>query len=137
MRKLFRLYHQAQSQPDADQGELTKAGERVLRILGRAPPKTPAENIAKRFQKNGDSYLRFLTNSLVEPTNNRAEQAIRQVVIDRAATQGTRSPKGRAYRERLWTVLSTCAKKHVSAFSFILKALIAHSSNSHSPSLLN
>ncbi|MDR2391657.1 MAG: transposase [Planctomycetota bacterium] len=80
---------------------------------------------------------RFLSNPLVEPTNNRAEQAIRQVVIDRVATQGTRSPKGRACRERMWTVLSTCAKRHLSAFSFILNSLFAHSSHTHSPSLLN
>ncbi|MDR1534292.1 MAG: transposase, partial [Planctomycetota bacterium] len=135
-RKLFRLYHHAQSHPEADRGELTKAGERVCRILGRAPSKKTAENIAKRFRKHGDSYLRFLSHPLVEPTNNRAEQAIRQVVIDRAATQGTRSSKGRAYRERMWTVLSSCAKQHASAFTFILNSLFAHSSNTAPPSLL-
>jgi hypothetical protein len=133
IRKLFRLSHHARSHPDADQRELTKAGERACRILGRASPKTAAENIATRFRKHGDSYIRFLSNPLVDPTNNRAEQAIRQVVIDRAATQGTRSPKGRAYRERLWTVLSACAKKHGSAFSFILNSLFAHSSNTAPP----
>ncbi|MDR1534290.1 MAG: transposase [Planctomycetota bacterium] len=104
-------------------------------MLGRAPSKKAAKNIAKRFRKHGDSYLRFLSHPPVEPTNNRAEQAIRRVVIDRAAAQGTRGPKGGAYRERRWTVLSSGAKQHASAFTFILNSLFAHSSNTAPPSL--
>ena len=94
------------------------------------------ENIAKRFLENGDSYLRFIANPGIEPTNNRAEQAIRQVVIDRAASQGTRSPKGREYKERLWTVLATCAMRGASAYDFLRNALNALAYNLTPPSLL-
>jgi len=60
-------------------------------------------NLAKRFEKHGESYFRFITTPGVEPTNNLAEQVIRFVVIDRLITQGTRSEKGNRWCERIWT----------------------------------
>ncbi len=136
MRRLFRIHHRLCENPNQDRRELVKAGERLWRTIVRSPPERKAENIAKRFLDNGDSYLRFIANPRIEPTNNRAEQAIRQVVIDRASSQGTRSPKGRAYKERMWTSLSTCAMRGESAFNFLLAALSAHANKTPTPSLL-
>jgi hypothetical protein len=64
--------------------------------------------LADRFKKHGDSYFTFLTTPGVEPTNNRTEQAIRHVVIDRRITQGTRGHRGQRWCERAWTTLATC-----------------------------
>lgn len=135
-RRLFRIHHRLRENPDGDRRGLVKAGERLWRTIVRSPPDRKAENIAKRFLENGDSYLRFIANPGIEPTNNRAEQAIRQVVIDRAASQGTRSPKGREYKERLWTVLATCAMRGASAYDFLRNALNALAYNLTPPSLL-
>lgn len=137
MRRLFRIYHRCLEDPNGDRNLLVKAGERLRRAILFNPPSGKAENIAKRFLDNGDAYLRFITNPKVEPTNNRAEQAIRQVVIDRAASQGTRSQKGRAYKERLWTVLATCTMQGASAYQFIRNALHTYTYNSEPPSLIN
>lgn len=136
MRKLFRIYHRLREQQDGDRRELIRAGEKLWRTIVCAPPEPKAENIAKRFLDNGDSYLSFIANPQIEPTNNRAEQAIRQVVIDRAASQGTRSPNGRVYKARIWTVLSTCAIRGASAFKFLQNALKAYVNKSPAPSLL-
>jgi transposase len=136
MRRLFRVHHRLLDSPGDDRRELVEAGERLWRTIVRSPPEGKARNIAKRFLENGDAYLRFIANPEIEPTNNRAEQAIRQVVIDRAASQGTRSPGGRAYKERMWTVLATCAMRGASAFGFIRQALRAYAENAITPSLL-
>ena len=137
MGRLFRMHHRLRENPDAARRELVKAGERLWRTIVRSPPAGKAENIARRFLENGDAYLRFTTNPEIEPTNNRAEQAIRQVVIDRASSQGTRSPNGRAYKERIWTVLTTCAMRRASAFEFLRQALSAYAEKTTTPSLLS
>lgn len=136
MRRLFRIHHRLRENPDGDRRELAKAGEKLWRTIVRSPPDRKAENIARRFLENGDSYLRFIANPEIEPTNNRAEQAIRQVVIDRASSQGTRSANGRAYKERVWTVLTTCAMRGTSAFGFLRQALRAYAEKTTTPSLL-
>jgi hypothetical protein len=72
----------------------------------------------------------------MDPTNNVAEQAIRFVVINRLVTQGTRSPKGRQWCQRIWTVLATCARQGRCAFAFLLDAVQAHFAGTLPPSLL-
>ncbi len=64
------------------------------------------------------------------------EQAMWFVVIDRYITQGTRSEKGRAWCERIWTVLATCASQSRSAFDFIYQSIQAHFSDQPLPPLL-
>ena len=90
------------------------------------PRTKEAQNLAKRFRLHGDAYFRFITTPGIEPTNNLAEQAIRFVVIDRVITQGTRSREGRAWCERIWTVLATCSNQAYSAFEFIYNAVKAY-----------
>lgn len=102
-----------------------------------APELTAAQNIARRFQKNGDSYLRFIDHPELEPTNNPAEQAIRFVVLDRTVTQGTRSEAGRNWSARAWTVSATCSMRKYSLFKFPHQAINTFYSQTKAPSLLN
>ena len=100
------------------------------------PDSRQAQNLANRFRNHGEAYFRFITTPGIEPTNNLAEQAIRFVVIDRYITQGTRSENGRAWSERIWTVLATCASQGRNAFDFIYQSMQAHFSDQPFPSLL-
>lgn len=134
-KQLFRTHHRLRENPEHDRRELIKAGERLRRTLVSAPPQPKAQNIARRFRDNGNAYLRFINNPKIEPTNNRAEQAIRQVVIDRVASQGTRGAKGRAYKERMWTVISTCAMRGASSFDFLRHALRSNVASTPPPLL--
>ena len=131
MRRMFRLYRRTPENPEQGRRELVKAGERLRRSMLDAPPR--AANLARRFQVNGDAYLRFITHPEIEPTNNRAEQAIRTVVIDRAASQGTRSRVGRLYKERMWSAIATCAQRGVSVFPHILDALTLRTNPATAP----
>jgi len=104
--------------------------------LNDVPDSRPAQNLEIRFRNHGEAYFRFITTPGIEPTNNLAEQAIRFVVIDRYITQGTRSERGRAWCERIWTVLATCASQGRNAFEFICQSIQAHFTGQPLPSLL-
>jgi transposase len=136
LRRLFRLHHRSKNDPDIRE-KLKRCGERLRVEVINAPESKEAKNLAKRFSLNGDSYLRFITNPELEPTNNLAEQTIRFVVLDRAVTQGTRSESGRQLAQRLWTANATCSIRKYSLFKFLQQAIKAFYSNRQAPSLFN
>ena len=138
MRDMFSIFHKAEELTEKAFAEaMDESRKTFLNIaLSEVPESRPAQNLANRFRKHGDAYFRFITTPGVKPTNNLAEQAIRFVVIDRYITQGTRSEKGRAWCERIWTVLATCASQGKSAFDFIYQSIQAHFSDQPLPSLL-
>jgi len=94
------------------------------------------ENLTDRFYQHGEGYFRFITTPEIQPTNNSAEQAIRFVVMDRHMTQGTRSPRGRDFCERIWTVMATCALQERSAYHWMHEAIGAYFNGRPVPSLL-
>ena len=69
--------------------------------------------------------------------NNHNEQQIRQCVIDRMITQGTRSEAGQRYHERMWTALATCRKQQRNFFDFLKSSIEAKLNKQPTPSLLN
>ena len=105
----------------------------MAEVVCHVPNTSEADNLAKRFEKHGESYLRFITTPGIEPTNNLAEQAIRFVVIDRKVTQGTRSTKGQRWLERIWTVMATCAQTGRDVFAFLHESLTAYFAGSPPP----
>src|SRR5205814_9630527 len=123
--------------PENFQTELQQAGNKVrTEVQWLVPDTKEAQNLAQRFRKHGEHYLRFITTPGIEPTNNLAEQAIRFVVIDRKVTQGTRSSKGQRWLERIWTVLATCARTGRSVFTFLHESLSAYLAGTPTPKLL-
>ncbi len=138
LRELFHVFHRREQMSEpAFAARLADAREAVLAAaLIDAPPAREVQNMADRFRQHGDAYFQFITTPGVDPTNNRVEQAIRFVIIDRLITQGTRSPKGRTWSERIWTVLATCAQQGRSAFHFLCDAVEAHFTGRPAPTLV-
>jgi transposase len=138
VRELFALFHRSEKM-SADRFAL-EIEDAMNVVLGsaqyRVPKTTEAQNIARRFEDHGESYLRFLTTPGVEPTNNLAERAIRFVVIDRKVTQGSRSDVGQRWLERIWTVIATCAQQHRSAFAFLGETIRTHLNGQPAPTLV-
>jgi transposase len=136
---LFQLWHSLDAAPeDATlRAALIAQGARIANMATECAPDTKASQaIAKRFRKHGSEYLRFTKVSGVEPTNNAAEQAIRHVVIDRGITQGTRSPRGQVWCERIWTTIATCRQQKRDLLLFLEQSLLAQLTNTPPPSLL-
>jgi transposase len=110
--------------------------EVLWRATHQMPETAAAGKLAKRLQKHGESYFRFITTPGVEPTNNLAEQAIRFVVIDRLITQGTRSETGQRWCERIWTIGATCAQQGRSIFEFLSATVASWFREEPGPSLV-
>jgi transposase len=138
MRVLFAVIHERDQYTKAGfRNALQNAGDELwAEIVWRVPNTAEARNLAERFEKHGESYLRFITTPGIEPTNNLAEQAIRFVVIDRKVTQGTRSTTGQRWLERIWTVMATCAQTGRSVFTFLNESLSAFFTGQPTPNLL-
>ena len=138
LRGLFGVIHRREELSAAEfQRRLEAARAEVLRRGTQDVPATNhSRNLAKRFEKHGESYFRFITTPGVEPTNNLAEQAIRFVVIDRLITQGTRSEAGNRWCERIWTVIATCSQQGRSVFEYLEAAVTAWFHGEEAPSLL-
>lgn len=138
LRALFAVIHKRDRYSEAGFAiALQNAGDELwAEVVWRVPHTAEANNLAKRFEKHGESYLRFITTPGIEPTNNLAEQAIRFVVIDRKVTQGTRSVTGQRWLERIWTVIATCAQTGRSVFNFLCESLSAYFDDTSTPSLL-
>jgi transposase len=138
LRDLFHLIHRR----DEMNGErfakrLKDAGSELCRQASyRVPATREAQNLKRRFEKHGDSYIQFISTPGIDPTNNVAEQAIRFVVIDRHVTQGSRSEAGQRWLERIWTTIATCTQQGRSVFEFLCESVKAHFGGGESPSLL-
>ena len=138
VRALFAvIHHREEMDPAQFAGELEDAGEELwAEAVWRVPPTSEAQNLANRFRKHGESYIRFITTPGIEPTNNLAEQAIRFVVIDRHVTQGSRSEAGQRWLERIWTTIATCTQQGRPIFEFLHKSVISFFRGQSGPSLV-
>lgn len=61
------------------------------------------------------NLLRFLDDPAIEPTNNRAERALRPAVIARKVSQCSKTPRGAETFAAFTSVLRTLAKTHAGA----------------------
>jgi transposase len=78
----------------------------------------------------------FMTVLGVEPTNNAAERALRQSVIQRKISHGVQSTSGAICRSRLLTVTTTLRQQDRDVWQFLEQAWIAHHRGGVIPSLL-
>jgi transposase len=138
LRRLFGVIHRRdQLQPVRFAKALEDAGcDLWMTAIRRVPNTSEAQNLANRFLKHGESYIRFITTPGIEPTNNLAEQAIRFVVLDRHVTQGSRGETGQRWLERIWTTIATCTQQGRSVFDFLAESIVAHFTGAPPPTLV-
>ena len=146
--RMFKLIHEQVNHPVKDfQSKLEGQKKRIIALAIDTTGLSPIEwyvqkqypevwNMAERFRKHGAAYFTFITTPEIGPTNNAAEQALRFVVMDRRATQGTRSHKGRAFCERIWSVVGTCRINKRSIFAYLCEAVSAWANGLPAPSLV-
>ena len=146
--RMFHLIHEQVNIPREDfQSKLGWQKKRIIALAGNTACLSPIEwyvqdhypevfNMAERFRKHGEDYFTFITTPEIGPTNNPAEQALRFVVMDRRATQGTRSHKGRTFCERIWTVVGTCRMNKRSIFGYLCEAVSAWAGGNQIPALI-
>ena len=104
---LQRLSHFAKAPPD--QNEWTEFYRHLLFTLSLYENDTnDAGKLSRQILREIDSLWTFLDHEKVEPTNNRAERALRFGVLWRKRSLGTQSEKGNRWVERILSLKETC-----------------------------
>ena len=82
-----------------------------------------AGRFARRLLREMDSLWVFLAHHGVEPTNNRAERALRFGVLWRKRSLGTASDKGNHWVERILSLKETCRLQARATYAVLVDAI--------------
>jgi len=141
VRRLFHLHHQR------ERGELEQAHYRelmagvegrvdaLLRQAQQCPDKKVA-GMAKAMLRLRPALWNFVDVEGLEPTNNRAERALRPAVCMRKVSFGTHSARGSRFVERLLTVSTTLQQQGRDVLQFLTAAAQGRLDGTAPPSLL-
>ncbi|MDC0714210.1 IS66 family transposase [Stigmatella sp. ncwal1] len=139
--KLFEGWHQfkqgALSRPQlqAFMGPLEQSVRSLLREVSLGPDEKSARS-ARQILKLGPALWTFEDVPGVEPTNNFAEQCLRQAVLWRKSSGGTHSPGGSRFVERILTVVTSLRRQGRALLPWLTQALRALRRGQSLPSLL-
>lgn len=135
--RLFRLWYRFRGDPAARGGPLTRAQlvskvlplQRQFFALGERhldSPNRDVRNLAIALFAHHEKFFVFVHHDGVEPTNNRAERALRAAVQWRKIMFGNRSTDGELAVARLLTVTRTCQMQQLDVLVYLTAAIRAH-----------
>ena len=113
--------------------------KRVVELGYQRGERTPWAKTVRTCQQIlqvADALWTFLETCGIEPTNNAAERALRQSVIQRKISHGVQSRQGAICRSRLLTVTTSLRQQGRDVWQFLEQAWIAHHHGGVMPSLL-
>jgi transposase len=120
--ELARLCEMSHAPPTAGQWQAW-----LMRITGllrqHEDRRDEAGKLARAIQRQRRSLWTFLLVPGVEPTNNRAERALRFAVIWRKRSLGAQSDKGCRWFERILSLRETCRLRGKNLFHVLLDAV--------------
>lgn len=120
--ELNRLIAWAHAPPT--KGEASAWYARMVHLVARhRDRKDEAGTFARHIEKLMGELWLFLLEDGVEPTNNRAERALRFAVLWRKMMQGTSSDKGDRWVERILSVRESCRLQGRPTFDVLAEAI--------------
>jgi transposase len=120
--ELQRLCHMATAPPTG--GEWRAWYARLCRLIDQYHDRPDeAGRFVRRLLRELDSLWVFLVQHGVEPTNNRAERALRFGVLWRKRSHGTASEKGNRWVERILSLKETCRLRTRSTYTVLVDAV--------------
>lgn len=93
-----------------------KMEERMFKIAKRMEKHFYAKTLATKIKNGLDNWFTCVVHLEVEPTNNFAEQALRELIVQRKITGGLRSEKGAETLEVISTMIATWKKQGKNLF---------------------
>jgi transposase len=128
--ELQRLVHWAQAPPTA--GAVQTWYARMVHLLGHYRlHRDEAGTFARTLEREMAHLWTFVVEAGVEPTNNRAERALRFAVLWRRMMQGTYNEKGDRWVERILSVRETCRLRGVPTFPVLVDAVTCYFNGQH------
>jgi len=92
-------------------------------LLNEDADAAKARALAREILNDWDAITAFVTNPDLPPTNNDAETALRHAVIARRISFGTRTEEGSRAYAAILSVIETCRRRKIDAWSFITKTV--------------
>ena len=97
---------------------------RLCKLIEQYHDRTDAAGrFARRLLREMDSLWVFLAQHEVDPTNNRAERALRFGVLWRKRSLGTASDKGNRWVERILSLKETCRLHARATYAVLVDAV--------------
>jgi transposase len=122
MAELQRLVHWAHAPPTA--GEVQMWYARMVHLLARhRQRRDEAGTLARTLEREMHALWTFVVEQGVEPTNNRAERALRFAVLWRKISQGSYNAKGDRWVERILSLRETCRLRGIPTFPVLVDAV--------------
>jgi transposase len=103
---------------------------------GAARADAKARGTCRNLLKREAALWTFVWEAEVEPTNNRAERALRRAVLWRRRSFGTQSAAGSQFVERILTAVTTLRHQHRDVLDYLTAACTAAICQTPPPSLL-
>jgi transposase len=112
----------AQTPPTA--GEVQTWYMRMVHLLNQSRRRRDeAGTLARTLDREMGALWTFVVEQGVEPTNNRAERALRFAVLWRKMMQGTYNDKGDRWVERILSLRETCRLRDIPTFPILVEAV--------------
>jgi transposase len=122
MVELQRLVHWATAPPTA--GDVQTWYARMVHLLAdHRQRRDEAGTFARTLEREMGALWTFVVEKGVEPTNNRAERALRFAVLWRRMMQGTYNEKGDRWVERILSLRETCRLRGKPTFPVLVDAV--------------
>jgi transposase len=135
----WRTYQHEHHDRSRLQAEIAPIQTQLHALLEDASPKSRRTRWHRQFANNllkvWPALWTFTTADGIEPTNNRAERALRGPVIHRKLSLGTQSHAGERFAERALSAATTCRMQHRSLFAYLSELLTAHNRGDPFPAL--
>ena len=128
-RALTRLYQkltgalESDPPPEIREKLLHNAQATLKRWINRGYGSEKVEKLIGKIKNGFEYWFTFVTHPGVEPTNNRAERALREHVVQRKIIGTLRNGKGTSIHERIMTVLATWAQQSLNSLKMMMAML--------------
>ena len=99
--------------------------DRLLELVRRPRAVPEYATLAKHLRGHFEQWFAFVFDPRIEPTNWKAEQAIRPAVVNRKVWGGNRTPNGARAQGVLMSVLETCRRQAQSVVDYVSQSLRA------------
>ena len=120
--ELQRLVHWATVPPTA--GDVRTWYARIVQLLNQSRARQDeAGKLARTLEREMGALWTFVVEAGVEPTNNRAERALRFAVLWRRMMHGSDNEKGDRWVERLLSLRETCRLRGRPTFPVLVDAV--------------